>query len=122
MDASGALLQHGFAEGKFVSLGEFDQCLAVQSDPKVTVSGKRINGQYCLIKPVLPIPEKIPVNRNAVANSTVESVNVFLNDEYLEMYLELYKDAMRKTPLRYGVCLPAQCKPEDVEKAINYCK
>ncbi len=129
LDSTGSLLQAGgFQEGKLVSLAEFDQCLAVTSaDRADQINGQSISGQYCLIKPVLPLPESMYTSAEngtvAIANSSLQKVNTFFaeNEDQLELYLELFK-AMKKTILRFGVCLPVQCKAADVERAINYCE
>lgn len=56
-----------------------------------------------------------------MAQSNIATVNRFLNDEYIETYLGLYK-FLKNTILRVGICLPDQCDPVEVENAMNKCK
>src|SRR5699024_8453092 len=80
-----------------------------------------IRGQYCLIKPIIPVPDKFKRKEGEVmANSSIEQVNKLLNDEYIETYIELFK-LLKNTILRFGVCIPDKCNPVDVENAINKC-
>lgn len=119
-DATGGLLTGGYRQGKFVSLGQFDQCIESSSElPEENVNNEPIRGQYCLIKPVIPLPTEYRyVHGEPVAQSNIASVNRFLNDEYIETYLGLYK-FLKNTILRVGVCLPDKCDPVDVENAMN---
>lgn len=90
-DATGGLLTGGYRQGKFVSLGQFDQCIESSSElPEENVNNEPIRGQYCLIKPVIPLPSEYSGNHGEpVAQSNIATVNRFLNDEYIETYLGL---------------------------------
>lgn len=115
MDASGTIITGGFQQGMFVSLGEFDQCLEIQSDQ--TENPNIIYGQYCLLKPIVPLPENVE-HGEPIAQSRIPRVNKFLNDEYIDTYLGLYK-FMKRTFLRIGLCLPHKCERQSLENAIN---
>ena len=119
MDASGQFLSGGFQQGKFVSLGEFDQCL----DTVSTDNGNNdpLYGKYCLVRPVIPVPEDTHIKKGEqIARLHMPSISRFLNDEYLETYLGLYK-FYRATLLQIGVCMPHKCQAENVQSAINQC-
>lgn len=117
LDSSGQIFSGGFQQGKFASLGEFDQCLEIkgaESDER-----EPIYGQYCLIRPVVPVPEDTTIRKDeTIAHLDVPEVNRFLNDRYLQTYLGLYK-FYKGALLQFGLCLPHQCKPANVEAAIN---
>nr|XP_027194180.1 nose resistant to fluoxetine protein 6-like [Dermatophagoides pteronyssinus] len=115
LDASGSILVGGFQQGMFVSLGEFDQCLEIESDP--TENPNIIYGQYCLLKPVVPLPENFNQDE-PIAETRMPRVRKFLNDEYIDTYMGLYK-FMQRTFLRVGLCLPHKCERQSVENAIN---
>ncbi|KAH9491201.1 hypothetical protein DERF_015932 [Dermatophagoides farinae] len=115
LDASGSVLVGGFQQGMFVSLGEFDQCLEIESDP--TENPNIIYGQYCLLKPVVPLPENFNQDE-PIAETRMPRVRKFLNDEYIDTYMGLYK-FMQRTFLRVGLCLPHKCERQSVENAIN---
>lgn len=118
LDASGSVLVGGFQQGMFVSLGEFDQCLEIESDP--TENPNIIYGQYCLLKPVVPLPENFNQDE-PIAETRMPRVRKFLNDEYIDTYMGLYK-FMQRTFLRVGLCLPHKCERQSVENAINRSK
>lgn len=99
----------------FVSLGEFDQCLEIESDPDE--DRNPIYGQYCLLKPVVPLPKMIKQGE-PIATARMPQVHKFLNDEYIDTYLGLYK-FIKRSFLRVGLCIPHKCDRENLEEAIN---
>lgn len=106
-----------------MSLGEFDQCLeTINESPDENVNNEPIRGQYCLIKPIIPVPAEFRYKQGEpVVQSNIATVNRFLNDEYIETYLGLYK-FLKNTILRIGICLPDKCDPIEVENAANKSK
>ena len=59
MDSSAKLITSGLTEGTFADLGDFDQC--IRPDDSVLTNGdKPMNGRYCLVKFIPPLPERRP--------------------------------------------------------------
>ena len=116
-DSSATFLTGGFQEGKFVSFGEFDQCLDIESEKNER--NEFIYGQYCLLKPIIPVPSEIKFKKGEkFVQTKIASVNRVLNDDYIRTYLELYH-YIKRTILRLGICLPNKCSAKSVENAIN---
>ncbi|KAF7494136.1 Nose resistant to fluoxetine protein 6 [Sarcoptes scabiei] len=90
LDASGSVFAGGFQAGMFVSLGEFDQCLEIESDPDE--DRNPIYGQYCLLKPVVPLPKMIKQGEPI---------------------------ATARMPQVHKMCIPHKCDRENLEEAIN---
>src|SRR6218665_147049 len=120
IDATGSVITGGFQEGRFVSFGEFEQCIAIQSkNDDEMIAGKPIRGQYCMVKPVIPLPDSI-VRGESIVKPEVEIMNRVLSDQYIETYLGLFR-YMKNTILKLGLCLPSNCKPQEIENALNKC-
>ncbi|CAG2118575.1 unnamed protein product, partial [Medioppia subpectinata] len=67
IDSMGRPLTSGFAEGLQSNFGEYSECLAITS-PKTSKNTAVINGQYCLVKAIMPFPPIHSLNMDAMGD------------------------------------------------------
>lgn len=58
LDASGKPFLSSILEGSIISLGGYDQCLAIQSPKLLKSNPGKIHGKYCLVKYDIPLPKR----------------------------------------------------------------
>lgn len=109
--------------GPVVNMGEFDECLSIESEDN---KEPKIYGRYCLLSLVIPYPPQThganiePVDDliKEMTSARNQSMSNLLVKDYWHRIIDsliLYKG---KTA-RFGLCLPSTCRVGDVEKAIN---
>ena len=104
----------GMMSGTLSSLGDYDQCLSVET------SDQSIRGQYCLLKIKSDLPEKkgiitfkdryINLNGTDLQNTWIESYVV------KNLYNFYYFSIMN------GICVPSVCARDDLVTLAKQCK
>lgn len=112
----GSLHPKGVLEGVFSSFGEYDECLDIESPPGVTPP---IRGQYCMVKPIIPLPPLGSSKPGEIReNFTVSWLQLFNNNQYQDFIIEAFQ-FYNFTIVQLGLCIPSNCRPHDIENAIN---
>ncbi|KAG9510270.1 hypothetical protein GZH46_01194, partial [Fragariocoptes setiger] len=129
---SWAKLAPGVLQGTQSEFGDYDECLAISSEPSDEVP-TIIRGQYCLADVVFPKPPRAFVASNARTNnnkvqerepiqlrqrlldfSKVSPYNGTIFQHTANFFHMLYVD-----PIRVGICLTTQVKAESFERVFN---
>ena len=126
VDSMGSFPPSGFAEGVLSDFGEYDECLSVIS-PDTNDKQPKIKGQYCLMKLILPYPQKDDIKSNENLNEEIK-----LDPKFKAQQIDLQKLTLKTlvetlnivsgTIYRMGVCMPNTCTPQDFEDIVNKCK
>lgn len=95
-DASGKI-PAGMKSGNLVEIGAFDQCLAVKYKLNETVTAR---GKYCLMS---IISSSTDINLNLNQRVAIGGAN-----------------ALNKTGITVGWCIPEHCPPEKIAKVVSY--
>lgn len=109
-------------------LGNFDQCISIQNPAS---SSENYKGQYCLVKPILPLPEKIIVEEQSehlLANQTERIFRLasrYNAEKYFKLnpitkFIEIIK-SNRGRMTNFAICLPDACQSAKLEIALNKC-
>lgn len=110
----------GILDGVTTSFGEYDECLSIES-PEYDNDKSKFYGQYCLMKPVLPLPSLDPnakMNTYFTSKNNNESNDNNWETEILPKLI-LFNNITNKDLFRIGICFPSWCKPNDMQTAIN---
>ena len=126
LDSFGSFPPSGFAEGVLSDFGEYDECLSVVS-PETTDKQPPIKGRYCLMKLILPYPQKEDMESDESLNEEIK-----LDPKYRAEEIDLQKLTLKTivetlnivsgTIYRMGVCMPSTCTPTEFEDIINKCE
>lgn len=121
IDSMGRLPPPGFAEGVVADFGEYDECLDIKS-PVNQENVSTIEGNYCLMKVILPFPPKGSQIEGDYANRELNLGSKLGNPNLGEITIEKIIEALNRvngTIYRMGICIPSQCKAHEVENLIN---
>lgn len=119
LDTTGKAEFHNILDGSIISLGGYDQCLAIES-PKVLKSDPGvIYGKYCLVKYDIPLPQRpqnigIKTRLFNFSNTKMEGTAI---DEFSSFAHALYEHKPR-----VGFCIPSQCQMSDLQTLLDICK
>ena len=104
----------GMAYGYTSDVGNLDECITND----VTVKGRRMNGKYCLLNLNLPLLSKEQVHPLHGVNFSLKKTP--LEGTVYDLY-SIFVEMMMYSPagFKFGLCLPASCSAESVEKFIN---
>lgn len=115
----------GILSGISSLFGDFEQCLAVKSPETAT---EDFAGQYCLLQPIIPLPDvrhmSFKKHDNQIGESKILHYLSALNlDRYARInavykYIEFMKLNQGRL-LDIAICLPNTCSPKQVESSIN---
>jgi hypothetical protein len=113
-------IPNGILEGVFSDFGNYDECLDTSSPESSEES--LIEGQYCILKVILPFPKVNSYGKAVFDNEIVKSVKNFLKD--LEMLVAIGKmttvlNYFNGIIYRLGLCIPSTCSAKEVENSIN---
>ena len=121
----GAIPPSGFPEGVFADYGEYDECLAVASDH--TNRFPIVRGKYCLSNFILPFPALQSINHNIQHMDEVLDIGLDLNQMYslnaitFRNFIEAL-NMINGTVFQLGICIPAVCRPHEIEDMLNQSK
>lgn len=129
LDVRGRFPESGSLAGRLASFGEYDECLELES-PKSSSTGLIVKGQYCMMEVKAPYPMDTDDDLEAIVD---EKHPVY---QFIQKYMRAYNiggmgrpqkvvEALRinnGTIFRAGLCIPALCKPHEVEAVIMNCK
>lgn len=115
----------GLLSGVTSFLGDFDQCLSVKSPETAT---EEFNGQYCLLRPILPLPDVRKYTGDSDENLISETklmnhLSAYNLDRYVHTnpilkFIEHMKTHNGRV-LNFAICLPDLCSPKQLEKSFN---
>ena len=94
----------GITEGVTHSMGEYDECLNIESDFNSQYDSV-IKGQYCMANVVIPYPD------------TESSRHLHIHIQQLIDILNYNNGKVFKI----GICIPSQCSAEEIQNTINQC-
>ena len=126
LDSMGSFPPSGFAEGVLSDFGEYDECLSVKS-PETEHKDTVISGRYCLMKIILPYPNKEDMMNDQILNEEIKIDPKFKANEIDLQRLTLKTivetlNIVSGTIYRMGVCMPSTCAPEEIEDIVNKSK
>jgi hypothetical protein len=121
-DSFGRFPPPGFAEGIQSSFGDYDQCLEIKS-PNFKDS-KQFEGQYCLLKLILPFPTQESYKEGEPVHQEFELRSQSLRNFKLEKYISVKNfietiNRWNGTFYRFGICMPSVCSGREVENMVN---
>jgi hypothetical protein len=116
-------LPNGILEGVYSDFGNYDECLDTSSPESSEES--LIEGQYCILKAILPFPKVNTYGKAVFDNEIIKSVKNFLKD--MEILVSIGKmttvlNFLNGTLYRLGLCIPSTCSAKEVENSINQSK
>lgn len=106
-------------------LGDFDQCLSARSPE---TASEEFGGQYCLLRPILPLPSLRRYSGQADEELVGETkLMTYLANYQLDKYVQTnpvlkfieHMKSINGRVLNLGVCLPDLCSPKQLEKSFN---
>ena len=109
IDAS-AKLPSGLLDGRLTVVGDYEQCLAAQSQGE----GAQFSGKFCFMKPIIPHPSRRSLTATYLNNSGTIQIPPALADDIVD-FLDLFNGSF----VRFGVCLPSICEASEIEASIN---
>ena len=117
----------GLLSGVTSFLGDFDQCLSVKSPE---TANEEFGGQYCLLRPILPLPDIRYTGDNDENLISETKLLNYLTAYNLDRYVETnpvlkfleYMKAHKGRVMNLAICLPDLCSPKQLEKSFNKCK
>lgn len=119
LDTTGKPEFHNILDGSMISLGGYDQCLAIESPKLLKGQPGKIYGKYCLVKYDVPLPVR-PKNidiRTRLFNYTNTKLEGTAIDDFGSFAHALYDHKPR-----LGFCVPSQCTKSDLQLLLNICK
>lgn len=118
----------GLLSGVTSFLGDFDQCLSVKSPE---TANEEFTGQYCLLRPILPLPDihKYSSDKDEHLIGETKMLNYLASynlDNYVQTnpvlkFIEHMKTRNGRV-MNLALCLPSLCSPASLEKSFNRSK
>jgi hypothetical protein len=114
-------LPNGILEGVNSDFGNYDECLDTSSPESSEES--LIEGQYCILKAILPFPKVNSYAKEVFDYEIVKSVLL----KNLEKHIAIEKmitglNFLNGTLYRLGLCIPSTCSAKEVENSMNQSK
>lgn len=117
---AGAKLPSGLLRGNANQLGDYDECLSVDSGPLLAWGGERVRGKYCLVEvdvslaPDAFAPTPHPPLRREAADAVRAAIEMALAYRFIRSELQDPGHFVPKfTSINWAVCVPAACAEED---------
>ena len=108
----------GLLSGVTSFLGDYDQCLSVKSPEN---ANEEFNGQYCLLRPILPLPDVRKytgaTDENLIGETKLLNYLASYNlDRYVKTnpvlkFIEHMKTRNGRV-MNLAICLPDLCSPQ----------
>jgi hypothetical protein len=116
-------IPNGILEGVYSDFGNYDECLDTSSPE--SSEELLIEGQYCILKAILPFPKVNYYRKEVFDYEIVKSAKILFKD--LEKYVAIGKmitglNLLNGTLYRLGLCIPSTCSAKEVENSINQSK
>lgn len=111
-------------------LGSFDECISIENPSSLSES---YTGQYCAVKPLLPLPAtEVAYNYDQQQSSdqqierlmrfyTAYNVQHYFQTNPVLKFVELMKSNKGRVT-NFGICLPSTCNARQLEIALNKCE
>jgi hypothetical protein len=113
-------LTNGILEGVYSDFGNYDEYLDTSSPESSEES--LIEGQYCILKAILPFPEVNSYGKEVFDNEIIKSAKNFLKDLGKHATIEIIitgLNLLNGTFYRLVLCIPSTCSAKEVENSIN---
>lgn len=111
IDASGRF-PAGFLHGTLTSLGNYEECVAIN----VNETKLKVLGQYCILQLIPPMPIWKPFSS---AHLTMPEVMNISSPDSLITYLMGIIHNLHVTTAKIGLCTPAKCTLDDINKLVD---
>ena len=116
----------GLTAGVSSFFGEYDQCLSIESNPLESDSNS-FYGKYCLVTPKITIPSFEELDNNIAFHIKFlnKNTNQFMNElvkkrrNTIKIVLANNFHISKFTLFRFGICIPSNCEPKSIERAMN---
>lgn len=115
----------GLLSGVTSFLGDFDQCISLAS-PESAVDP--FHGQYCLLRPILPLPaikkylgesdEDLIKETKILSYLATYNVDHYVKTNPVLKFIEHMRSLNGRT-LNIAICIPDLCSPKQLEKSLN---
>ncbi|KAH9506647.1 hypothetical protein DERF_011370 [Dermatophagoides farinae] len=117
----------GIMNGVSSFLGSFDECISIENPSSLSES---YTGQYCAVKPLLPLPAtEVAYNYDQQQSSdqqierlmrfyTAYNVQHYFQTNPVLKFVELMKSNKGRVT-NFGICLPSTCNARQLEIALN---
>lgn len=115
----------GLLSGVTSFLGDFDQCLSITSPESAP---EEFNGQYCVLRPILPVPEirrylgqsdeELMQETKIISFLANYQVDQYVHTNPVLKFIEHIK-SIKGRVLNFGLCVPDLCAPKQLEKSFN---
>jgi hypothetical protein len=119
LDTTGKPEFHNILEGSIISLGGYDQCLAIKSPKLLRSNPGKIRGKYCLVKYDIPLPTR-PKNIG-IKTRLFNYSNTKMEGTAIEDFAA-FAHALYEHKPRLGFCIPSQCQEDDLQLLLDLCK
>jgi len=116
IDTTGKPEFHNILDGSIISLGGYDQCLAIESPKILRGNPGKIYGKYCLVKYDIPLPKR-PTNIG-IKTQLFNYTNTRMEGTAVEDFAS-FSHALYEHKPRIGFCIPSQCTEGDLQLLLN---
>ncbi|KAG8199406.1 hypothetical protein JTE90_000274 [Oedothorax gibbosus] len=111
LDSSGRL-PIGVMSGTLTDLGNYQQCVRI----RVNETKVKLQGQYCMIQVMPPIPEWKPFTS---MHGTVPALQNLSAPDSMITHLVKMVHNLHATSLKIGICTPSMCSEDDIDRLIK---
>ena len=119
LDTTGKPEFHNVLDGSIVSLGGYDQCLAIESPKLLRSKPGKIYGKYCLVKYDIPLPARpkhIDIRTRLFNYTNTEMEGTAIED------FSSFAHALYEQKPRLGFCIPSLCHEKDLQLMLDICE
>ena len=119
LDTTGKPEFHNILDGSIISLGGYDQCLAIESPKLLKSKPGKIYGKYCLVKYDIPLParpKRIDVKTRLFNYTNTEMEGTAIED------FSSFAHALYEQKPRTGFCIPSLCQERDLQLIMDTCE
>ena len=118
LDTTGKPEFHNILDGSIISLGGYDQCLAIESPRLLRSEPGKIYGKYCLVKYDIPLPARpkhIDIKTRLFNYTNTEMEGTAIED------FSSFAHALYEQKPRVGFCIPSLCHEKDLQLMLDTC-
>lgn len=119
LDTTGKPEFHNILDGSIISLGGYDQCLAIESPKLLRSKPGTIHGKYCLVKYDIPLPARpkhIDIRTRLFNYTNTEMEGTAIED------FSSFAHALYEQKPRVGFCIPSLCDEKDLQLMLDICE
>lgn len=111
LDAAGKI-PSGLLEGTLSSVGDYNQCLDIQSPYSENINSQQFRGKYCFLRPIVPHPRgkvKIPLDHSLPFNIPISLADDISDALYF----------FNRSLINIGICIPSTCSADEIQLTLN---